>query len=57
MNPNNKFPEDFFSFINALNNRNVEYLLIGGFKGREKQRDTEDLGFLQHLKETIKGRK
>lgn len=31
MNSNNKFPEDFYSFITALNKYDVEYLLIGGF--------------------------
>jgi len=31
MNPNNRFPENFRSFIEALNQHTVEYLLIGGF--------------------------
>ncbi len=31
MNPNNRFPENFRSFIEALNQHSVEYLLIGGF--------------------------
>jgi predicted nucleotidyltransferase len=31
MNLNNQFPENFYSFIKALNKHQVEYLLIGGF--------------------------
>ncbi|MFO7824157.1 MAG: nucleotidyltransferase [Cyclobacterium sp.] len=31
MNQNNRFPEDFRSFIESLNKHGVEYLLIGGF--------------------------
>lgn len=31
MNPNNRFPENFRSFIDALNQHTVEYLLIAGF--------------------------
>lgn len=31
MNQNNRFPENFRSFIDALNQHTVEYLLIGGF--------------------------
>ena len=29
--PNNRFPNHFRDFINELNNREVEYLLIGGY--------------------------
>jgi predicted nucleotidyltransferase len=30
-NLNNSFPEHYRSFLNALNNHNVEYLIIGGY--------------------------
>lgn len=50
MNLNNQFPENFYSFITALNRHQVEYLLIGGFAmgAYGHVRSTGDLDIFVH---------